>query len=119
MVDKSEGAFIEELDILRREMSLGISRKEAMNNFAERCDNTEIRTFVTAVIQSDEMGSSLKKVLEIQSDSIRDAHKQKVEEQAQKLPVKMLIPLVLFVFPTLFVVILGPAFINVTSNFGG
>ncbi len=118
VVDKGEGPLIEELAIVRNEMALGRTRKESLEAFANRCDNAEIRTFVTAVLQSDEMGSSMQNVLQIQAETIRETHRQNVEEKAQKLPIKMLIPLVLFIFPTIFIVLLGPAIISLVETFG-
>ncbi|MDO4788857.1 MAG: type II secretion system F family protein [Johnsonella sp.] len=118
VVEKSEGALIDELEITRKEMLLGVSRKEALEGFAERCENVEISTFVTAVTQSEEMGASIKDVLHVQAETIRETHKQQVEEKAQKLPVKMLLPLVLFIFPTIFIVILGPALLTIMKEFG-
>lgn len=118
VIEKSEGALIDELEITRKEMLLGMSRKEALEGFAERCENVEISTFVTAVTQSEEMGASIKDVLHVQAETIRETHKQQVEEKAQQLPVKMLFPLALFIFPTIFIVLLGPAFITIMKEFG-
>lgn len=118
VIEKSEGALIDELEITRKEMLLGMSRRDALQGFAERCENVEINTFVTAVTQSEEMGASLQNVLHVQAETIRDTHKQRVEEKAQRLPVMMLIPLVLFIFPTIFIVILGPAIMSIMKEFG-
>ncbi|TEB12136.1 Bacterial type II secretion system protein F domain protein [Pelotomaculum sp. FP] len=119
VVKKSQGALIRELDTAQREISLGRSRKEALERLADRCDSLEIHTFVSAVLQADEMGSSMQNILQIQASAIREAHKQNVEEKAQKLSVKMLIPLVLFIFPVMFIVLLGPAVPSVIEALGG
>ncbi len=119
VVEKSKGALIDELDETQREISLGRRRKEALIGFADRCDNMEIRTFVTAVIQADEMGSSMQNILSIQATAIRQTHKQNVEEKAQKLSVKILLPMVLFIFPVIFIVLLGPAVMSIMEMFGG
>lgn len=119
LVKKSEGALIREFDTVQREISLGRSRKEAMERLSERCESIEIRTFVSAVLQADEMGASIKNVLQIQASTIRETHKQNVEEKVQKLSVKMLIPMVLFIFPVLFIVLLGPAVPSVIQGLGG
>ncbi len=117
VVEKSKGPLIDELDVARREIALGRKRKEALRRFSERCGGSEIQTFVSAVIQADELGSSMQNVLAIQSDTIRQAHKQKVEEKAQKLSIKMLIPIVLFIFPVIFIVLLGPAVPSIIAAF--
>jgi tight adherence protein C len=119
LVKKSKGALIREFDLANREIAMGRSRKEAMERMAERCESIEIRTFISAVIQADEMGASIKNVLQIQASTIRETHKQNVEEKMQKLAVKMLIPMVLFIFPVLFIVLLGPAVPSVIEAFGG
>lgn len=115
---KSEGPLIEELDVAQRAISLGKTRKEALQEFAKRCDSQEINTFVVAVIQADELGTSMKNVLDIQSSTIRQAHKQNVEEKAQKLSVKILIPMILFIFPVIFIILLGPAAPSVMEAMG-
>lgn len=119
VVKKSQGALFRELDLVQREVTLGRPRKEALIEFAKRCDSQEIQTFVSAVNQADEMGSSMQNLLQVQAETIRETHKQGVEEKAQKLTVKMLLPLVFFIFPVLFLVLLGPAVISIAGMFGG
>ncbi|MBQ1371829.1 MAG: type II secretion system F family protein [Oscillospiraceae bacterium] len=116
VVQKSEGALFDEIAIAQREITLGRSRREALNSLAERCGNLEMKTFVSAVLQADEMGASMQNVLQIQADTIRLAHKQAVEESAQKLSVKMLIPLVTCIFPVILIVLMGPAFMSIAEN---
>ena len=117
VVEKSEGVLIQEFDITRREMALGRPRREALTALGERCDNLEIKTFTTAVLQADEMGASLQNILHVQADTIRMTHKQNVEEQAQKLAVKILLPLVFFILPVVLIVILGPAVVQLITGF--
>lgn len=119
VVGKIKGALIDELDITQREIALGRRRKEALNGLADRCENMEIRTFVTAVIQADEMGASMQNILSVQASTIRQTHKQNVEEKAQKLSVKILLPMVLFIFPVIFIVLMGPAVMSIMEMFGG
>ncbi len=119
VVKKSEGALIQELDVAQREITLGRPRKEALVGLADRCDNLEMRTFVSAVLQADEMGSSMRNILQIQADTIRQAHKQGVEERAQKLSIKMLFPLVFFIFPVMFIVLMGPALLSIFDVLAG
>ena len=78
-------------------------------DLSERCNVEELKTFVGAVNQSDELGISLKNVLIAQSNAIRLSHKQKIEEKAMKTPIKILFPTLIFIFPVIFIVILGPA----------
>lgn len=119
VVKKSKGALIEELDIAQREILLGRSRKESLGRFADRCDSQEISTFVSAVVQADEMGSSMQNILQIQASTIRLSHKQNVEEKAQKLSVKILFPMTVFIFPVMFIVLLGPSVPQIIQVLGG
>jgi type II secretion system protein F domain protein len=117
VVEKSKGALIEELDITRKEMTLGVTRKDALEALADRCNNMELNTFVTAVVQSEQMGANINNILQVQSANIRETHKQHIEEKAQRLPIILLLPLVLFIFPNVFIVILGPAVIGIMGTF--
>ena len=119
VVQKSHGALFDEIAIAQREINLGRPRREALNSLADRCGNLEMKTFVSAVLQADEMGASMQNVLQIQADTIRLAHKQAVEESAQKLSVKMLIPLVTCIFPVILLVLMGPAFMSIADNLMG
>ena len=117
VVEKSKGALIEELDITRKEMTLGVTRKDALEALADRCNNMELNTFVTAVVQSEQMGANINNILQVQSANIRETHKQHIEEKAQRLPIILVLPLVLFIFPNVFIVILGPAVIGIMGTF--
>ena len=115
--DKGEGPLYEELATTQREITLGKPRAEALGAFADRCDNSEIKTFVGACLQADAMGSSLRNILRIQSDTIRETHKQDVETKINQLPVKILFPIVFCIFPCLFMVLLGPAALTALEAF--
>lgn len=91
-----------------KEVRLGKPRAEALRNLAARADLDAMRTFVAAVIQAEQLGISLSRVLRVQSAQMRTRRKQAAEERAMKTPVKLLFPLVFFIFPTMFIVILGP-----------
>lgn len=99
------------------EVKIGRPRKDALKDMAEHWDISELIGFVTAVIQADQLGISMANVLRIQSQQIRQKRKQQVEEAAMKAPVKMLLPLVLFIFPTIFIILLGPAIIMAMELF--
>jgi len=118
VAEKVEGPFADELSRVLREVSLGKSRKDALRELGERTGVPDLVSFVTAVIQAEQMGSSIGQVLRVQSDQLRVRRRQRAEEQAYKAPVKMIFPLVLFIFPTLFIVILGPAVITIMNEMG-
>jgi tight adherence protein C len=92
-----------------REMQLGKLRREALRDMADRVGIPEIRSFVAAIIQSEQLGVSMANVLRIQSDAMRVKRRQMAEEQAQKAPIKMLFPMGLLIFPSLMIILLGPA----------
>jgi len=119
VVGHMEGPLIQELETAQREISMGMPRKEALERLAERCDGEEIYIFVGAVNQADELGAPIKNVLETQAAAIRLTHKQTVEEKAQKLSVKMMVPMVFFILPVTFIIILGPAIPSVISALKG
>ncbi|PID38833.1 MAG: secretion system protein F [Proteobacteria bacterium] len=109
VVDKGQpGPLIEELSIVLSEMKLGKTREEALRNFADRVQILEVSTFVSNLVQADKMGTSMGKVLRIQSGQMRVARAQRAEKLANEAPVKMLLPLVLCFFPTVFMVLFGP-----------
>lgn len=109
VVEKVEGPFAEELNVMLREVSLGKLRREALKEMSDRIAIPDLAVFVNAVIQAEMMGTSIAAVLRVQADQMRTRRRQRAEAQAYKAPVKMVFPLVLCIFPTLFIVILGPA----------
>ena len=104
--------LFEEFQILELELRSGQTRRVALRNLSERTDLDEIKSLVALLIQTDRFGTSLAQALRVHSDSMRWNRRQKAEEKAAKLPVKLLFPLIMFIFPNLFVVILGPALIQ-------
>lgn len=103
----------DELNIVQREVQLGRSEGEALRHFADRCDLEEVRSLAAVIIQAERFGASLAKSLRINADTLRTKRLQRAEEQAQKAATKMLFPLVFCIFPGVFVVILGPAVIQI------
>jgi len=99
------------------EVRAGSSRADAMRALEARCKVPEVRSFVLAILQADTFGVSIGRVLRAQADEMRIKRRQLAEERAQKAPVKMLIPMVFCIFPALFIIVLGPAMINIYSNF--
>jgi tight adherence protein C len=113
----SEGAVAEECARLLQEMQFGKSRAEALRALADRTDVAELRSFVSAMVQSGELGISIADVLREQSKEMRIKRRQRAEEKAQKLQVKLLAPLVICLLPAMFIVILGPAILNIMHFF--
>jgi tight adherence protein C len=98
-------------------MELGLPRREALQNLKRRTEVPELSTFVLALTQADALGMPVGRVLKTQADEMRSKRKQWAREKAAKLPVKILFPLVLFIFPSIFVVVLGPAGAQIGSAF--
>lgn len=119
IAEKMKGPLREEILITLHHMRMGESRENALRELARRCGVEDLNTFTTALIQSQRLGVSLGRVLRVQSDTLRVARRQRIEERAQKAPVKMVMPLVFCIFPALFVVILGPAAIRIYNALFG
>lgn len=101
------------------DIRLGRTRREALKDLGQRTGVDDVQTFCAAVIQADQLGVSMSKILRLQSDQMRVRRRQRAEEAAQKAPIKMLFPMVFLIFPALFVVILGPAVPRIMSSFAG
>jgi tight adherence protein C len=119
VVSNISGEICDEFSKSLKEIRMGIERKVALKKMSDRCQVKELSMLVTAIIQADELGVSLSNVLRIQSANLRELRKQAAREKAMKAPIKMLFPLVLFIFPSIFIIILGPAVINIIKVFGG
>ncbi|GAW31846.1 type II secretion system F family protein [Carboxydocella sp. JDF658] len=118
VVEKSKGVLAEEFSRLLQEIKMGKPRRDALRDLGLRSGNEDLQTLVGAIIQADQLGVSIGNVLRLQSAEMRGKRKQRAEEKAMKAPVKMLIPMVLFIFPTLFVVLLGPAIMQMMKTMG-
>ncbi len=115
----SEGPLAAEFARILQEMQLGKGRSEAMRAAGERTNVEELRSFITAMVQADAFGIPIGQVLRVQSKEMRVKRRQLAEELAQKVPVKILFPLMLFILPTLFIVVMGPAVISAMEAFSG
>ena len=111
------GPLSDEFARMLGEVRAGASRADAMRAMDERIDVPEVRSFVLAILQADTFGVSIGRVLRAQADEMRIKRRQLAQEQALKAPVKMLFPMVFCIFPALFVVVIGPAVINISKNF--
>jgi len=101
-----------------KEVRLGTPRADALRHLSERTGVPEMKSFTAAIIQADQLGVSVSRVLRVQSEQMRTRRKQTAEERAMKTPVKMLLPLVFFIFPTIFIVLLAPALLRYLMIFG-
>lgn len=117
VAEKIQGPIAGEVRHVLRDISMGSTRRDALKAFSDRIGLPDVKVFVNALIQAEQMGVSLGQVIRVQSDQMRIKRKQRAEQQAYKAPVKMVFPLVLFIFPSLFVVILGPAAVQVYTSF--
>jgi tight adherence protein C len=103
-------------DRMLTEMRVGKTRREALRDMADRMEVPDVTSFVAALIQADQLGISIAKVLRIQSEQMRIKRRQRAEEKAQQAPVKMLFPMTFLIFPTILIVILGPAFLALRES---
>jgi len=115
----TEGPLAEELSRVLREMQIGQGRSAALRALADRTNVPDVRTFVSSMVQADAFGIPVAQVLRVQSSEIRVKRRQRAEEKAQQVPVKITIPLIFCILPTLFIAVMGPALINIMENFKG
>ncbi|MBD0382369.1 type II secretion system F family protein [Paenibacillus sedimenti] len=119
LVSKSEGVLAQEFHRCLEEIRLGKTRREALLGVRDRLVIEELRVLISSILQAEKLGIGMVQVLRVQSQEVREQRKQRAEEAAMKAPIKMLFPLVLFIFPSLFIVLLGPALIQFMTAFGG
>ena len=113
----SQPAISYELKLVNLEQRAGRARTDAWRNFAERTDVESVRSMVAVFVQADQFGTSISKALRVHSDTLRVQRRQQAEEQAAKTTVKLVFPLVFFIFPSIFLVTLGPAMIAIMEGF--
>ncbi|WP_174730755.1 type II secretion system F family protein [Mesobacillus harenae] len=117
VVSKKGGVIASEFHRCLEEMRLGKTRREALSGIRDRLSVDEVRAFIGSILQAEKLGIGMVLVLRVQSNEVREQRKQRAEEAAMKAPIKMLFPLVLFIFPSLFIVLLGPALIQFIETF--
>ena len=118
VVEKMEGPLVDEFRQALAEVRMGRSRREALRDVSLRADSQPVSNFIGAIVQAEQLGVPIAKVLQIQSTQLRIERRQRAEEAAAKAPVKMLFPMVGCIFPTIFIVILGPAVVTVMGGVG-
>jgi len=118
VVEKMEGPLVNEFRQALAEIRMGRSRRDALRDVVHRADAQPISNFIGAIVQAEQLGVPIAKVLQIQSQQLRVERRQRAEEMAAKAPVKMLFPMVGCIFPTIFIVILGPAVVTIMSGPG-
>jgi tight adherence protein C len=119
VVRSTEGPLAQEIARMLQEMQVGVSRADALRALAERNDVEELRAFVLAMVQAEQFGVSISKVLRSQAKQLRVKRRQRAEEKAMKVPVKILFPLIFCILPAMFVVLLGPGVIRAAQTFLG
>ena len=108
IVGRMNGPFILECQRMLQDIRLGKTRRNALRDLADRCDVQDVSLFATSIIQAEQLGASMSHTLEVQADNIRERRRQFVKAQAMKTPVKILFPLILFVFPAIFIILFFP-----------
>jgi tight adherence protein C len=114
-----KGALSDELGRVVAEIRLGVPRSQALRRLAQRCDVPDVSSFVAVLVQADAMGTSIAQVLRSQADQMRVLRRQRAEEKANQAPMKVVVAMLMFIFPALFVVILGPAVPRIIAAFSG
>jgi tight adherence protein C len=117
LTEHMEGPLIEEFEFALGGIRIGEGRSEALKKMSERSSSQEMGSFVRAIIQADQLGISLGRILKVQAGDTRLKRQLLAEEKAMKAPIKMLFPTVIFIFPAMFLVVLGPAFLNLSKFF--
>ena len=117
LTEHMEGPLADEFALTLSEIRIGESRQDALKKLSDRTGTPELSSFVRAIIQADQLGISLGRILRVQATDSRLKRQAAAEEKAMKAPIKMLFPTVLFIFPAMFLVILGPAFLNLSKIF--
>ena len=119
MTKRMRGPLIEEFKRMQNDVALGMTHQYALTNLAQRCDLEEVYLFTTSVIQAEKLGTSMTRTLKQQADNMRDRHRQYIKAEALKAPIKIIFPMVLFIFPSMFVVLLFPAVLSLLKNLTG
>lgn len=118
IAEKLQGPFVDELLILYREIQMGRPRRDALRNLSECSNISEMKTFCSSMSQADQLGIPINNILKVQAAQLRVLRKQQAQEKGMKAPVKMILPMVFFIFPVIFIILLGPTIIQLLNEFG-
>lgn len=118
IVYRMKGPLTEEFRRMLRDMSMGMNRQRTLTQLARRCDLEEIYLFTASVIQAEHLGTSMSRTLKQQADNMRDRHRQNVRAMALKAPVKIIFPMILFIFPSIFVMVVFPSALTLLKSLG-
>ena len=116
VVEKTRGTLAEEFARVLQDMQVGQGRRDALKDMAERLDTRDVSSFVSAIVQADQMGMALAPVMRAQAEDVRLRRRQYAEEQAMKAPIKMLFPLIFCILPSMILVVLGPGFVTMFTQ---
>ena len=114
---KLHGPFIDELLIVYREIQMGRTRREALQNLCDATDLDELKTFASALVQAEQLGIPINNVMRAQSEQLRTERSQQAKEKGMKASIKMLLPMLLFIFPVVFIILMGPTVMNIIETF--
>ena len=114
---KLSGPFIDELLIVYREIQMGRTRREALQNLCDATNLDELKTFASALVQAEQLGIPINNVMKAQSQQLRIERSQQAKEKGMKASIKMLVPMLLFIFPVVFIILMGPTVMNIIETF--
>lgn len=114
---KLSGPFIDELLIVYREIQMGRTRREALQNLCDATNLDELKTFASALVQAEQLGIPINNVMKAQSEQLRVERSQQAKEKGMKASIKMLVPMLLFIFPVVFIILMGPTVMNIIETF--
>ena len=110
------GPFIDELLIVYREIQMGRTRRDALQTLADSSTVDELKTFVSALIQAEQLGIPINNIMQTQAEQLRETRKLEAKEKGMKSTIKMLVPMLIFIFPVVFIIILGPTVMNIIQG---
>ena len=117
VASEASGPLSFEFSLTLKELRMGKTRRDALRRLSDRCGVPELTALVGSIIQADELGVAIGKILRLQSEQMRDRRKQRARENSMKAPIKMLFPLLFFIFPSILIVLIGPALIRLSQMF--
>ena len=118
VAEKLHGPFIDELCVVYREIQMGVTKREALQHMCDSTTLDELKTFASALIQAEQLGIPINNVMRSQSDQLRIERSQQAKERGNKASIKMLIPMLLLIFPVIFIILMGPSVMNIIDTFG-